>query len=360
MPEIDGLRFIAVVLVAFVMHLGTLMVSAQLQESSIGNKWYQILFWEGAYGVQLFFMVSGFILSLPFAKHAFENAKEVKLKDYYWRRVTRIEPLYIVTMVLFLLMRVLILKTGTFGELMPNFWASIFYVHNAVYLDASAINGVAWSLEIEIQFYIVAPLLCQIYKLKNTVLRQSIFVAAILACTILFSANQFKQPYNLLDKLNFFLSGMFLTDLYINRKQEHNSIGLALLASAAFVMFLFVRTIPYDLSVAPLDNGWHLAKLTVVAVFFYLVLTNKYLKRLMSIKLITVIGGMCYSIYLLHMGIFGLLRHKVFATHWVNNLPLNIFLLYLFSIVAVLLVSAIFFIAIEKPTMRKDWYKWNR
>ncbi len=353
MPEIDGLRFIAVALVAFVMHLGTLLVSAQLQEPSMGQKWYQVLFWEAGYGVQLFFMISGFILALPFAKHIFFGEKEPKLKAYYWRRITRLEPLYIITMVLYFLMRVLILKTGTFEGLLPNFFASIFYVHNVVFQESSAINGVAWTLEIEVQFYLLAPLFCQIYKLQNLWWRRGILLAAIVACTIVFSKHQFQPPNYLLDKINFFLTGMFLVDVYLHRKREENSFWLALLAITAFVLFLFVPTILH------VSNGLHLTKLLVVAIFFYLGLTNKYLKKLLSVKIVTVIGGMCYSIYLLHMGIFGLFRHNLFNMKLVHPLGLNIFLIYLAAIAVVLLVSALFFVTVEKPTMRKDWYKFR-
>ena len=67
MPEIDGLRFIAVFLIAFMMHIGNLLLPAQLGVSSRGNNMYQLLLWEAGYGVQLFFMISGFILALPFA-----------------------------------------------------------------------------------------------------------------------------------------------------------------------------------------------------------------------------------------------------------------------------------------------------
>jgi len=140
MPEIDGLRFIAVFLVVFLMHFGNLMRDNQIGVEYNAANFFHRTIMEGGYGVALFFVISGFILALPFAHEKLLDQKKVSLKTYYWRRVTRLEPAYIISMVLFLCMRVWILHYGSFKELLPHFWASIFYVHNIVYHRASAIN----------------------------------------------------------------------------------------------------------------------------------------------------------------------------------------------------------------------------
>src|SRR5690349_19587132 len=54
------------------------------------------IFSTGHLGVQLFFAISGFILSLPFARCWLGGEKAVSLGGYYLRRVTRIEPPYII------------------------------------------------------------------------------------------------------------------------------------------------------------------------------------------------------------------------------------------------------------------------
>ena len=58
----------------------------------------------GFRGVELFFVISGFILGLPFAAHYLKGAAPVSLRKYYLRRLTRLEPPYIVALlVLFIL-----------------------------------------------------------------------------------------------------------------------------------------------------------------------------------------------------------------------------------------------------------------
>ena len=46
-------------------------------------------------GVELFFIISGFILGLPFAKQYLAGGKQVRLGAYFLRRLTRLEPPYI-------------------------------------------------------------------------------------------------------------------------------------------------------------------------------------------------------------------------------------------------------------------------
>jgi len=77
----------------------------------------------------------------------------------------------------------------------------------------------------------------------------------------------------------------------------------------------------------------------------------------LSNKIIAAIGGMCYSIYLLHQGVFGILRYQLPGVQFTSYAWVNASIAYLLTIAAILFVSAIFFLLIEKPTMKKDWHK---
>src|SRR6266404_1677652 len=84
LPEVDGLRFVAILSV-FVFHL-----NAYLQSHS--PKPYELdpispilcrIASEGRFGVQLFFVISGLILSLPFAARHLERRAPVGLRAYF-------------------------------------------------------------------------------------------------------------------------------------------------------------------------------------------------------------------------------------------------------------------------------------
>src|SRR5690606_17688210 len=134
---------------------------------------------EGGIGVDVFFAISGFILALPFAKHHLFATPPVSIKGYFTRRITRLEPPYVISLTILLGVHILILHES-FREMLPHYLASLFYVHGFVYDEWSRINPVAWSLEVEVQFYILAPLLAMVFKIPGKVQRRSVIVGIIL------------------------------------------------------------------------------------------------------------------------------------------------------------------------------------
>src|SRR6185312_6978064 len=158
-PEIDGLRFASIALVvAFHLFGYTLAKSTGAQLATPADRVVSVLGATGHYGVQLFFVISGFVLALPFARHYLLGEPAPRLRAYYLRRLTRLEPPYFIAMI-----AVFAFGVMYFGQspraLAPHLAASLVYAHNLLYGVGSTLNIVAWSLEIEVQFYVLAPLL---------------------------------------------------------------------------------------------------------------------------------------------------------------------------------------------------------
>ncbi len=156
-PEIDGLRFIAIATVVFhhtlSMYLSNSGRSPEVRTTAewfaaAEQSWLVIPAYCGHFGVNLFFVISGFILALPFAKRVFNEQNAPSLRSYYLRRVTRIEPPYLLSLIAIFLIHWE--QRGEGPQLIPNLIASLFYSHSLVYGRESLINGVTWSLEIEV------------------------------------------------------------------------------------------------------------------------------------------------------------------------------------------------------------------
>lgn len=140
-PELDGLRGISILLV-YLHHI------------------YYPLMPRGFFGVDIFFVLSGFLITSLLVQE-WSREGSISLKDFYIRRVLRLMP------ALFLL----ILIIGGFAlifnkrptETYQGIWLSLSYASNWLYAFGyfSPHNplGITWSLAIEEQFYLIWPLL---------------------------------------------------------------------------------------------------------------------------------------------------------------------------------------------------------
>ncbi|MBB6372759.1 acyltransferase family protein [Chryseobacterium shigense] len=187
---IDGLRFFCVITV-FIEHF----IDYYCDKNLFFAENYTVINYKyiGSTGIYLFFSISGFIIGLPFIRQYVYKQGTVSIKDYFIRRLTRLEPPYIILLISLFILQVFILHTKSFEVLFPHFLASLFYVHNIVYNEGSAINPVLWTLEIEIQFYILAPVFALLFKANKIVRRSCLFILIFFWNNINFIHFEFKS-----------------------------------------------------------------------------------------------------------------------------------------------------------------------
>jgi peptidoglycan/LPS O-acetylase OafA/YrhL len=349
-PQIDGLRFYAVVGVLLYHCTGYLMWPGKNPAASaVAATWIGSLSKAGHLGVELFFVLSGFVLGLPFAKAAAGLGTPVRLTRYYLRRLTRLEPPYIIHL---LLLTAVLIATGktTLSAVVPHLAASLGYCHNAIYGRGSDVNSVAWTLEIEVQFYVLAPLLAGLFWIRDGRARRLAFAACMLAGSVAAwrlhanPATPSALRLSLACFLPYFLGGFALADWYVRdpepgvRTRSADLLGLPC-AAAPFVLEGFPSL---QVFLLPLAFGG----------LCYSALRGVWHSRLTAHPLLVVIGGMCYTIYLYHtalMAFFG--RFIVRATPvW---LPIEAALpLQLAAFGAVIIAVCIpLFLCFEKPFM---------
>src|SRR5262249_23034422 len=147
--------------------------SAFAGTSQLGADWLAKVALVGFRGVELFFVISGFILGLPFAAHYINGTPRVDLRKYYLRRLTRLEPPYFAALILLFVLAVFIQGVPA-AALRPHLWASMLYLHDLIYGTFSPVMGVAWSLEIEVQFYVLVPVLTLLFAIRGALRRGAI------------------------------------------------------------------------------------------------------------------------------------------------------------------------------------------
>lgn len=301
-------------------------------------------------GVELFFSISGFILALPFASAYLKGSAKPVLKNYFIRRLTRLEPPYLISLTLFFILNY-VTHHNPLEELVPHYIASFFYLHNFIYAPAlPLINGITWSLEIEIQFYILAPLLTRIFMISNKQNRR-LLLSTLVVIFILFNQLVHLPFVSILNYFQYFFVGFLIADLYLEA-------DAGFINTNRFVEFIAGCMALYFLFFFP--NETLVTKFILPAAifyFFFLCMFSRFWKRLANVKLLTVIGGMCYSIYLLHLYIAALADRINFSQYIHAGIYSKLVIHTIISCIIIILVSGIYFLLVEKPCMDKDWVK---
>jgi len=120
-PQIDGLRFVAISSVILFHLYASLNHDGTIRNASFDAVNLGIL---SKRGVELFFAISGFILGVPFASHYLRGAPKISLKQYFLRRLTRLEPPYILSLLLWA--GILLFVAHQSGrEILPHLLASL-------------------------------------------------------------------------------------------------------------------------------------------------------------------------------------------------------------------------------------------
>lgn len=353
LPEIDGLRFVAILPVVLQHLLERFYRYTQVDKpAALFDDQLAFFISRGTVGVFLFFAISGFVLALPFAKSVLNDKPHVPLKQYYLRRLTRIEPPYLIWMTVFALV-LLVKGTYLLPELFQHWLATVTYTHNLIFHDYTRINPVAWSLEVEIQFYLVAPFLAMTYfRVHNKWYRRIGLVAIIFMAITLQTYSGGPIPFwlkaSILGQIQHFLIGFLLTDLYLTEWKE----GVAkhriwdLLAILAFVVMCYTWSSEY------LKN---LLFALALCTLFVAAFKGVAFRQMLQNTWIAVTGGMCYTIYLIHLPLLEGFMHISNKIALGNGFWLNFILQVCICLPVVWGVSALFFILLEKPFMQKKF-----
>jgi peptidoglycan/LPS O-acetylase OafA/YrhL len=339
-PQIDGLRFVAIMAVLLYHIQGFVAVKAATVGQASSGLIQRILA-EGSFGVPLFFAISGYILCRPFL-----GGRQVSLKRYFTRRLTRLEPPYLISLLLVFAAKLWALNLS-FASLFPNLLASLFYSHNLIYGAHSEVNGVAWSLEIEWQFYLLAPLIFAIVSRSPATLRQPGLIALIILGGWAYTAGFDADPrlgLSLLRYIGFFMAGVWVAVLDEDHPEVgRDSVAFDLLGGAVWVAVIAAL-------LGGREYAYYLPALTALIVLCGL---RGYLfRKVLGWWPIYCIGAMCYTIYLYHFFVVSAVGRTFAALIGWPNSPGQALLI--FSVIAVPLVlgaCAIPYLLIERPFM---------
>jgi peptidoglycan/LPS O-acetylase OafA/YrhL len=370
-PEIDGLRFFAISIVIFghLFQRGVRFFPG-FEAVADGSVAGRLLHLEPGLGVYLFFAISGFIIATQARKARVSPLSGDFLKAYFGRRILRIEPPY---MILLVATWLLLTISGYQPEGTRQFFTepqsinlsllgSFFYAHDLLWGAFPRLFPPGWTLEVEVQFYILAPLLFWIwFRLKNARVRFVFALTVLFAGSLLstFAPHQigpFFTYYSILRYFPLFWLGIILADLRAWLTAAAEGLSPALLTIVGWLGLIDFLFLP-DSSDSLLPGLWFWAAgdIAIIAMFVSAFAPRSGFRRFCAWPWISLIGGACYSLYLVHMQIIQTL--STLLAKLAPGLSFGgVLAAMLLQVVIVIVVGLTFYVVVERTFMMPKWH----
>lgn len=331
--ELNGLRGISVLLVFFY-HLG-----------------FEI-FKNGYLGVDIFFLISGFVISTYILQNIELN--KFNLKDFYIRRAKRILPIYFLVIIASFILFLTILSFDKLDYFYNTINYSLFFLSNYFfYFSTDYFSNLSsqspllhtWSVSIEMQFYLIYPIFLLFLSKYFNLERLKYILLILILSFILFSAFlNFHQNFFLpIFRASELLIGSILFFLYRDfkkKKLNHDFISFIILILLIFFFYFIDK-----------NSSYYLYELLFFLILIsYFLCTLKYsffVKKLFCNNIISYLGKISYSVYLIHFIIIIFFDKQIINT----QIKLTVFF-------ATIFLSIITYHFIENP-IRKSSDKHN-
>jgi peptidoglycan/LPS O-acetylase OafA/YrhL len=362
-PHLDSLRAFACLFV-IVFHSNTV--------AFLRDKYHFNLFQGGYIGVDLFFTLSGFLIT-GILIDQFITADKVDVLTFYKKRLLRLYPPLIVATLVFLVP----LLFWDHVAALSNLFFILTYTGDCVILfrkifpvlQYPSMFSHCWSLAVEEQFYLVFPSLFMIimkYARKHNrdhiigtfIFYNLVFIILIIALPILLKSYFYK--FFLWRFFQIFFGG-YLAFIYSKRYQK-NFVPSKITANtinwiyriyensfvSAIALLLFFSIFILNINLTPFNIPIHYYLLTVLG---SIIIINAYkgehilYRVLLSNQKLRYLGKISYGLYLFHFPIFYLKRLNIFngPTTLTSTIILDIV-----SILATLTLAILSYELVEK------------
>lgn len=278
------------------------------------------------YGLGVFFALSGFVIFLPFAKALIENRPHMGAKEFMLRRAFRILPLYVFAIFVVWNSRYYG-GSGQIADLIRHLTFTQIYNNDKIFYTI----GPAWSLAVEVHYYvgtallilILTPITRRLRSRKHRIIAVSIVPALLVVASLVYKwwafyidhagLDNFAGPkhypiyYGALARGDGFGFGMLLAILYIvigswRPKSPWFARVLCMIAVGPWIYMVTVRgDSPHDSHFVSLFYyAWVGLATTLVMAAIVLSKPERFGMRLLRARPIQFLGLVSYSLYLWH------------------------------------------------------------
>ena len=253
--RLDGVDLIRGVAILFVLmnHVNMQLLFARVPYTrGLPKQLVSSLVWNGQFGVQMFFAVSGFLITSTTLRR-WGSPENVRPRDFYLLRFARIAPLLLLLLAILSALHlagvehfVVHQKTGGLGAALL---AALTFRINVLEATRGYLPGswdVLWSLSVEEMFYLFFPLACKLFG------RGKLFVALLLGFvvlgpfgrTVLAHGNPVWHEYSYLGAMDAIALGCLTTLVLAHVHLARKQLWMCGIAGSVLVAFIlgFSRT----------------------------------------------------------------------------------------------------------------------
>ena len=266
----------------------------------------------GYLGVDIFFVISGFIIA-----HILSKDSNISIKQFYLKRIVRIYPAMTIVIFTSIIFGIIYLRGDDLNKLALQGIFSIVGVSNIhfAFTDTGYFQIESfrqpllhlWSLSTELQFYLLAPLFILILRKANYKIRQIIVLIIGLVSlgfyTKLIEVPNVENYYLLIGRIWEFILGAAIAFSNKNKRiisQNGNYLSILSLAIIFCLNYVSIEQIH--------DSVVELSIVLLSAVFIFQAVSNGNSGKSYSPKIMILMGDMSYAIYLWHWPILYFLK----------------------------------------------------
>ena len=281
------------------------------------NYIFNLFYKHGDYGVQMFWCISGFIMS-----YVYLNREKITTKEFFMNRFSRLYPIHFITLILVTIIQILSMNlTGEYQVFHLNdiyhFFLNLFFISGWGFHNGFSFNQPIWSVSMELiayTFFFISLKYINILKLKNF----NLGIMALLLFIFIFVDKNFMPPNmndTILNCLSLFILGSIV--YYLMKK----------LKKSFFILFSILLLI-----ISVIGNFKILIFCpAILMIFIYL---EDFFKNFINKPLFLILGNVTYSTYLLHtpLTIISILVFKGNKEIYLNPVFFVIYFLILISL----------------------------
>lgn len=304
---------------------------------------------HGYLAVDLFFLLSGFVLFLSYHA-ALAKPTSGSIGKFYWHRLARIYPVHFVMLLGYLGLYALFLLLSSSGSApesytWTSFFQSLFLVHMWFGSELTW-NVPSWSISSEWFVYLFFPLMALgLRKVRaNAAVHVFMIVAIAGILALVYSLHGVSSlgadvPRMALIRTMFeFLMGVFVGSLFVNHRALLEKYG-----NGALIGFLGLSVL-YGMADLP---DYTLIPMSFALLIAYLSSASSWITRALSRPSLVYLGEISYSTYMVHYLVYDLLK-AVFLSSTDGIHPLHVWL----SFVVVFILSMVLHHGVDAPSQR--------